>query len=195
MKVSDYIVRTLAAHAVRNVFVVAGGMIAHLLDSLFKNDDVKTVVTRHEQAAAFAAGAVGRTTGLPGIACATSGPGATNLLTGIADCYYDSAPALFITGQVNRYEQKGTRGVRQFGFQECDIAALAEHVTKAAWRVQDQANCLLCLKERSSCPYPDGQARCFSTCRWMSSGRKFRNLRRGPVRCAGTPLARRPPQT
>jgi len=55
----------------------------------------------HEQAAAFAADAFGRLTGKPGIALATSGPGATNLLTGIGSCYFDSSPAIFITGQVN----------------------------------------------------------------------------------------------
>jgi acetolactate synthase-1/2/3 large subunit len=57
-------------------------------------------------------------TGVPGVALATSGPGATNLITGIGSCYFDSYPAVFITGQVNRHEQRGKRAVRQLGFQE-----------------------------------------------------------------------------
>jgi acetolactate synthase-1/2/3 large subunit len=67
---------------------------------------------------------------------ATSGPGATNLLTGIASCYFDSTPAVFITGQVNRNEMRGDRAIRQMGFQETDIVALASPITKAAWQVE-----------------------------------------------------------
>ena len=70
---------------------------------------------------------------------ATSGPGATNLLTGIGSCYFDSTPAVFITGQVNRNEQKGELPIRQLGFQETDIVAMARPITKAAWQVNDPA--------------------------------------------------------
>ena len=93
----------------------------------------------HEQGAAFAAEAAGRITGIPGVAMATSGPGATNLLTGIGSCYFDSSPAVFITGQVNRHEQKGDRVIRQLGFQETDIVAMARPITKGAWMVQSVA--------------------------------------------------------
>ena len=92
---------------------------------------------RSSQAAAFAAEAMGRITGNPGIAFATSGPGATNLLTGIGSCYFDSSPAIFITGQVNRSELKGNRPIRQLGFQETDIVSLSHPITKAAWRVSE----------------------------------------------------------
>jgi acetolactate synthase-1/2/3 large subunit len=91
----------------------------------------------HEQAAAFAADGYARVKGLPGIALATSGPGATNLLTGIGSCYFDSVPALFITGQVNRHEQKGNRAIRQLGFQETDIVAMAKPITKAAYLINN----------------------------------------------------------
>ncbi|MDE3097631.1 MAG: thiamine pyrophosphate-binding protein, partial [Chloroflexota bacterium] len=74
-------------------------------------------------------------TGVPGVAFATSGPGATNLLTAIGSCYFDSTPAVFITGQVPTAELKSVRGVRQLGFQETDIASMARPVTKAAWAV------------------------------------------------------------
>ena len=91
----------------------------------------------HEQAAAFAADAVGADRpACPGVAMATSGPGATNLLTGIGSCYFDSSPAVFITGQVNRDEQKGDRPIRQLGFQETDIVSMAAPITKAAWQVE-----------------------------------------------------------
>jgi acetolactate synthase-1/2/3 large subunit len=78
---------------------------------------------------------MGAMTGVPGVALATSGPGATNLLTGVGSCHFDSAPAVFITGQVNRHELKGTRAVRQLGFQETDIVSMVGPITKAAWRV------------------------------------------------------------
>jgi acetolactate synthase-1/2/3 large subunit len=70
------------------------------------------------------------------VALATSGPGAVNLLTGVGGCHFDSSPAVFLTGQVNRDEQKGTRAIRQLGFQETDIVAMAGPITKAAWRVE-----------------------------------------------------------
>jgi acetolactate synthase-1/2/3 large subunit len=137
MKVSDYIVSYLERRGVSCVFEMSGGMIAHLLDSLQRSGKIRVVSMHHEQAAAFAADAVGRMTGVPGVAMATSGPGATNLLTGIGSCYFDSSPAIFITGQVNRNEQKGERAIRQLGFQETDIVPMALPVTKAAWRVRE----------------------------------------------------------
>ena len=137
IKVSDFIVRYLYERGVRSVFELPGGMITHLLNSLFEFKDIQVVSVHHEQAAAFAADAVGRLTGVPGIALATSGPGATNLLTGIGSCHFDSSPAVFITGQVNRHELRGTRPIRQLGFQESDIVAMAQPVTKAAWQTLD----------------------------------------------------------
>ena len=91
----------------------------------------------HEQAAAFAAEGYARITGLPGVALATSGPGATNLLTGIGSCFFDSTPAIFITGQVNRHELKGDREIRQLGFQETDIVSMAKPITKACFQIID----------------------------------------------------------
>jgi acetolactate synthase I/II/III large subunit len=137
MKISDYIVSYLESRGVKCVFEMSGGMIAHLLDSLQKRGTIRAVSMHHEQAAAFAADATGRMMGVPGVAMATSGPGATNLLTGIGSCYFDSSPAVFITGQVNRNEQKGERAVRQLGFQETDIVPMALPITKAAWRVSE----------------------------------------------------------
>jgi len=139
MKASDYIAAFLHAQGVPQVFEVVGGMITHLVDSLYAQGRTRLVSMHHEQAAAFAADAVGRMTGVPGVAMATSGPGATNLLTGIGSCFFDSTPAVFITGQVNLHEQKGSRPIRQLGFQETDIVAAAGPLSKAAWRIT-QAN-------------------------------------------------------
>ena len=135
MKASDYIAELLYAHGVRCVFEVAGGMITHLIDSIHRQQKIRLISMHHEQAAAFAAEAAARITGLPGVALATSGPGAVNLLTGIGSCYYDSTPVVFITGQVNTHEQRGALPVRQLGFQETDIVTMAGPVTKAAYRV------------------------------------------------------------
>ncbi len=139
MKVSDYIAKFLEDKQIRHVFELSGGMITHLLDSLNQTTNINIITMHHEQAAAFAADAYGRATGLPGIAMATSGPGATNLLTGIGSCYFDSVPAIFITGQVNRHEQKGTRSIRQLGFQETDIVTMALPITKASFLVNEPA--------------------------------------------------------
>lgn len=138
MKASDYIAETLAVRKVPAVFELIGGMITHMVDSIHVLGKTPIISMRHEQGAAFAAEAAGRILGdIPGVAMATSGPGATNLLTGIGSCFFDSSPAVFITGQVNRHEQKGERAIRQLGFQETDIAAMAAPITKKVFRVND----------------------------------------------------------
>lgn len=137
MKVSDFIAEFLVKKGIKSVFELSGGMITHILDSLNQKTDIKIITMHHEQAAAFAAEGYARVTGLPGIALATSGPGATNLLTGIGSCYFDSTPAVFITGQVNRHELKGDRGIRQLGFQETDIVSMVRPITKACFQISD----------------------------------------------------------
>ncbi len=137
MLVADYIVEFLHQQGVTHIYEVIGGMITRLVDAVHRQEKIKLISVHHEQAAAFAADATGRLTGIPGIAMATSGPGATNLLTGIGNCYFDSVPAIFITGQVNRNEQKGDRLIRQSGFQELDIVTMAKPITKAAWQIND----------------------------------------------------------
>ncbi len=136
MKASDYIVSYLYQRGVTHIFEVIGGMITHLVDSADRHGQIKLVSVHHEQAAAFAAHGMGYSKGIPGVAMATSGPGAVNLLTGIGSCYFDSVPAIFITGQVNLSEQKGARQIRQLGFQETDIVSMARPITKAAIMIQ-----------------------------------------------------------
>lgn len=139
MKASDFIARFLAEKKVEHIFELSGGMITHILDSVQALGRSRLISMHHEQATAFAADAVGRITGVPGVAMATSGPGATNLLTGIGSCYFDSVPAVFITGQVNTHEMKGERGIRQLGFQEADIIRVASPLTKESVLVRSAA--------------------------------------------------------
>ncbi|MHB8917441.1 MAG: thiamine pyrophosphate-binding protein [Desulfocucumaceae bacterium] len=120
-----------------HVFELIGGAITHLLDSVYNRDDIKCISVHHEQSAAFAAEAYARINGNLGVAMATSGPGALNLVTGIGSCYFDSVPCLFITGQVNTYEYKFGRAVRQLGFQETDIVSVVRPLTKYAELVAD----------------------------------------------------------
>jgi acetolactate synthase-1/2/3 large subunit len=136
MKVSEYIARFIKDKGIDIVFELQGGMITRLIDAIHREGGIKIVSMHHEQAAAMAADAYGRITNKPGIALATSGPGATNLLTGIGNCYFDSVPAIFITGQVNINEQKGTLPTRQIGFQETDIVSMAKPITKAAYAIK-----------------------------------------------------------
>lgn len=139
MKASDFVAQYLAARGVTHVFELVGGMITHLIDSISATSEVKIISCHHEQAAAFAAEGHARVTRLPGIALATSGPGATNLLTGIGSCFFDSIPTVFVTGQVNTYELKGGLGIRQLGFQETDIVAIAKPICKSAVQVRSSS--------------------------------------------------------
>lgn len=136
MKVTTYIAQFLKSKQIDTVFELQGGMITRIIDAIHHEGGIKIVSMHHEQAAAMAADAYGRITNKPGIALATSGPGATNLLTGIGNCYFDSVPAIFITGQVNLNEQKGDRPTRQIGFQETDIVSMARPITKEVFAIK-----------------------------------------------------------
>ncbi len=157
IKVSDYIADFLQFQEVSHVFEMAGGMIAHLLDSFYRRKSVTIISMHHEQSAAFAVDAYGRVVGKPSVALATSGPGATNLLTGIASCYFDSSPALFITGQVNTHEQKGTKNIRQLGFQETDIVSMSQFITKKSFRVESADEVVSILEEAYQLTISDRQ--------------------------------------
>jgi acetolactate synthase-1/2/3 large subunit len=136
VQASDWIADFLAGQGVESVYEVVGGMIVNLIDALYRGGRVQIVSCHHEQAAGFAADGHARMTGVPGVAMGTSGPGAVNLLTALGSCHFDSTPAVFITGQVNRSESRGDRPIRQLGFQETDIVATAAPIAKAAWRIE-----------------------------------------------------------
>lgn len=137
MKLSDYVIDFLQNQGVGQIFEVCGGAIIHLLDSFYDRENMKPISMHHEQAAAFAAEGYARIKNNIGVAMATSGPGATNLITGIGSCYFDSIPVIFITGQVNTYEFKGSSPVRQAGFQETDIVSIVKPIVKDAILVDD----------------------------------------------------------
>lgn len=132
MKISDYIVEYIEKQQIKIVFGYAGGMITHLMDSLALSKNVSFIQTYHEQSAAIAAEGYAIESKNCGIAIATSGPGATNMMTGIADAYFDSIPVVYITGQVNTYEFKGEKPIRQQGFQETDVVSIVKPITKYA---------------------------------------------------------------
>ncbi|NCC97776.1 MAG: thiamine pyrophosphate-binding protein, partial [Synergistales bacterium] len=137
MKASDWIASYLADRGIDRVFEMIGGMTTHLLDSIYREGRSSIVTVHHEQAGAMAACGWAQVKGLPGVALATSGPGAVNLLTGVGTCYFDSVPAIFITGQVNRNELSTGRPMRQLGFQETDVVSMAKAITKGSVQVTD----------------------------------------------------------
>jgi acetolactate synthase-1/2/3 large subunit len=137
MKVSDYIVYFFVSHNIKYIFGYQGGMITHLVDSISKNADIRFIQCYHEQSAAIAAEGYARASGKFGVAISTSGPGATNMITGIANAYYDSIPVIYITGQVNTYEYKYQKPIRQMGFQETDIVSIVKPITKYAVMIDD----------------------------------------------------------
>jgi len=140
MNLSDYVLHFLEKKKVKKVFLITGGAICFLVDAFSRNKKINYISVAHEQAAAMMADSYSRLG--PNFSCtmATSGPGATNLITGIACSYFDSIPALHITGQVNTYEQqkshKSTKKVRQVGFQETDIVSISKPVTKFSYQLK-----------------------------------------------------------
>ena len=136
-KVSDVVAEVLIEEKVSHVFAISGGASLHLIHSLADNENIQYICNHNEQASAMAADGYSRVSGKTGVAVTTSGPGATNLITGICCSYYDSIPSLFITGQVSTMRMKGDTGVRQIGFQETPIVDIAEEITKYAYTIVD----------------------------------------------------------
>lgn len=132
VKLSDYVAKFLENQGIKHVFAITGGASLHLIDSMNSNNSIECIFPNHEQASAMAADAYARTTGGLAAAVATSGPGATNMITGICCAYYDSVPVIYITGQVASFRLRKNIGVRQFGFQETETVKMVEHVTKYA---------------------------------------------------------------
>lgn len=139
MNVADLIVEFLIQKGIKDIFGYPGGMVIHLINSLDKyKDKITNHINYHEQASAFAANGYALASQNIGVAYATSGPGATNLITGIANAYFDSIPCIFITGNVNKSESKGNLPIRQKGFQETDIISLIKNCTKYAKYIDDK---------------------------------------------------------
>ena len=125
------IVRALIDHGVKHIFGYPGGAVLPIYDELFQQSDVEHILVRHEQGAGHAAEGYARSTGKPGVVLVTSGPGATNMVTPLADALMDSIPLVCITGQVP------THLIGNDAFQECDTVGITRPCTKHNWLVRD----------------------------------------------------------
>ena len=140
MTVAEYILKFLISKNVNNVFLITGGAISFVVDAFSRNKKIKYTCVAHEQAAAMMADAYSRVSKGFGATMVTSGPGAQNLITGIACSWFDSVPVIHISGQVNSFElsstNKTTKKVRQVGFQETDIVSIVRPITKFAYQLK-----------------------------------------------------------
>ena len=140
MRAADAIVKALEMEGVEHIFGIPGGAILEVYDALYDSEIVH-ILTRHEQAAVHAADGYARATGKVGVAFATSGPGATNTVTGIATAYMDSSPLIVMTGQVPRAM------IGNDAFQEADTTGITMPITKHNYLVTDERQLLRIIKE------------------------------------------------
>ncbi len=135
MRIADYVAQTVEQTGAECYFMLSGGMMMHLMDAFGRLPRMRYYCNHHEQACAMGADGYARRSEKLGVCLATSGPGSTNLVTGLAGAYQDSVPILFITGQCKREDTaraSGIEGLRQNGFLEVDIVPIVESVTKYA---------------------------------------------------------------
>ncbi len=137
MKVADFIINYLADYGIDTMFLVYGAANGDLVDAFTRTDKTRYVAVMHEQGGGFAAECYAKVKGRPGVAIATSGPGGMNFVTPIGNCYYDSVPCLFITGQINSQFLRPSPEIRQVGFQETDIVSIVKPITKYAVMLTD----------------------------------------------------------
>jgi acetolactate synthase-1/2/3 large subunit len=145
--VADYYADFIALKEAPAVFQLSGGMIAFLADAIYRKGATPLITNRHEQASGFAAEGGTRVSGKTCVALGTSGPGASNLVTAIASCYFDSVPVVFITGQVNTKEIKFSTEQRQNGFQELDVVTMVKGITKATYSPRNAQDAIQALHE------------------------------------------------
>ncbi len=132
MRVADFVIEFLEKKGISTVFTVSGGGSIFLCDALYKAKKLKYIPCHHEQAVAYAAEGFARVKNKPGAAVVTTGPGGTNSTSGVACCWIDSVPAMFISGQVFLNQTIGNSGIRQIGVQEFDIVNMVKSSTKYA---------------------------------------------------------------
>lgn len=130
IKLSDYVIQFISGIGVKHIFMVPGGGAMHLNNSIGENQNIEFVCNQHEQASAFAAETYSKISNNIGVAVVTTGPGATNAITGVVGAWLDSIPCIIISGQVKRSDLLGTLGVRQNGVQEVDIIPMVKTITK-----------------------------------------------------------------
>src|SRR4030066_2123116 len=137
---AQILIECLKREGVEVMFGYPGGSVLPIFDALY-DSDIKFILTRHEQGAAHAADGYARATGKVGVCLATSGPGATNLVTGIANAYLDSAPIVALTGQVSR------PFIGKDAFQEIDITGITLPITKHSYVALDAGSVAAIVKE------------------------------------------------
>src|ERR1700750_1479417 len=128
---AEMVIRALKDQGVTHIFGYPGGAVLPIYDALFAEHGIIHVLVRHEQGAVHAAEGYARSTGRPGVALVTSGPGATNAVTGLTDALMDSIPLVVLTGQVP------THLIGTDAFQECDTVGITRPCTKHNWLVKD----------------------------------------------------------
>ncbi len=137
MRVADFVIKFLESKKISTVFTVSGGGSIFLCDALYKSKKLKYVSCHHEQAVSFAAESFSRVKNKPGAAIITTGPGGTNCTTGVACCWIDSVPTMFISGQVYLNQTIKNTKLRQIGVQEFDIINMVKSSTKYAVMIKD----------------------------------------------------------
>jgi len=146
MTVSEYIAQELLRLGVDNVFGYPGANITYLIDAISLLPGIRYVQTYHEQGAAFAANGYSQSSGTLGVAISSSGPGALNLVTGIANAYCDSIATLYICGDLSHRYRKNSLPLRQDGFQSADVVSIVQAITKYAVQVQAPDEIRACLE-------------------------------------------------
>ena len=137
MRVADFVIKFLENKKINTVFTVSGGGSIFLCDALYKSKKLKYISCHHEQAVSFATESFSRVYNKPGAAIITTGPGGTNCTTGVACCWIDSVPSIFISGQVYLNQTIRKTGLRQVGVQEFDIVSMVKSSTKYAVIIKD----------------------------------------------------------
>ena len=154
MRVADWIIGSLYNLGLRKVFGVTGGAVVHLFDAASKHEDIDITFFNHEQSASFAVESYSKLTGEISLCLVTTGPGATNAITGLSAAWLDSIPAFFISGQARSNNIISGRSLRQVGTQEIDIIPIVNSITNYSSQVtnigQIREKLLLAVKNRLS---------------------------------------------
>ena len=137
----DMLIRALHDEGVEMIYGYPGGAVLHIYDAIFNQDKVEHILVRHEQAATHAADGYARATGKPGVVLVTSGPGATNAITGIATAFMDSIPMIVISGQVD------SSLIGSDGFQETDMVGISRPIVKHSFMVQNPEDIPMVVKK------------------------------------------------
>lgn len=150
MKVSDFIFDYIVSLGVKHVFYLPGGGAMHLDDSLGHHEGLTPICMLHEQPCSIAAEAYARISENFGVCVVTSGPGATNAITGLAGAWLDATPVIFLSGQAKRADLVNGQGIRQFGIQEINIIDIVKPITKYAVQLHDPQDILYELEKAAA---------------------------------------------